>query len=313
MAAIYPDITATIGRTPLVRINRLTGDWSCELLAKLEFFNPTASMKDRIGLAMIEAARQAGQIRDNTLIVEPTSGNTGIALACVCAAQGLRLILTMPDSMSVERRNLLRLMGAELVLTPAAEGMRGAIEQAKKIMRREKNSFMPNQFVNAINPQIHAQTTAQEILADTDNRLDVLVAGVGTGGSLSGIGKALRARLPEVQIVAVEPDNSPVLSGGTPGHHLIQGIGAGFIPPVLDSSLLSCVIRVADGAAQQMMRDCARLEGICCGISSGAVLAAAVQWLQQNPDKAIPSTRIVALLPDFAERYLSTELFRDGA
>ncbi|WP_130470268.1 cysteine synthase A [Candidatus Magnetaquicoccus inordinatus] len=313
MAAIYPDITATIGRTPLVRINRLSGDLPCELLAKLEFFNPTTSMKDRIGLAMIEAGRKAGQIRKDTVIIEPTSGNTGIALACVCAAQGLRLILTMPDSMSLERRNLLRLMGAELVLTPAAEGMRGAIDQAKKIMRKEKNSFMPNQFINPINPQIHADSTAQEILQDTDGKLDVLVAGVGTGGSLSGIGKALRAHLPQIQIIAVEPDNSPVLSGGTPGHHNIQGIGAGFVPQVLDTSLISSVIRVEDGEAQKMMRDCARLEGICCGISSGAVLAAALQWLRDHPERALASTRIVALLPDFAERYLSTELFRDEA
>ncbi|MBF0183959.1 MAG: cysteine synthase A [Magnetococcales bacterium] len=313
MAAIYPDITATIGRTPLVRINRLTGDLPCELLAKLEFFNPTASMKDRIGLAMIEAGRQTGQIRADTLIIEPTSGNTGIALACVCAAQGLRLVLTMPDSMSLERRNLLRLLGADLVLTPAAEGMRGAIEQAKKIMRREKNSFMPNQFINPVNPQVHAETTAREILEDTDGQLDALVAGVGTGGSLSGIGKALREQLPHVQIIAVEPDNSPVLSGGTPGHHAIQGIGAGFIPQVLDTALISSVIRVEDRVAQNVMRDCARLEGICCGISSGAVLAAAMQWLQQNPEPSAPIRRVVALLPDSAERYLSTDLFRDGA
>ncbi|MBF0402167.1 MAG: cysteine synthase A [Magnetococcales bacterium] len=305
MAAIYQDITHTIGRTPLVRINRLAEGLPCELLVKLEFFNPTASLKDRIGLAMIETARQAGLIRAGTVIVEPTSGNTGIALASVCAAQGLRLILTMPDSMSLERRKLLRLLGAELVLTPASLGMKGAIDRAHQIMQREKNSFMPHQFNNPANPQVHLDTTAQEILADTGGQLDVLVAGVGTGGSLTGIGRALRAVLPDIHIVAVEPENSPVLSGGIPGHHGIQGIGAGFVPPVLDTRLIQTVMRVQDRQAVEMMRACARREGICCGISSGAVLAAALTWVKRQPFHPADPKRIVAILPDFAERYLS--------
>ncbi|MEO5364457.1 MAG: cysteine synthase A [Magnetococcus sp. DMHC-8] len=312
MPGIYQDITATIGHTPLVRINRLTAGLHGDLLAKLEFFNPTGSLKDRIGLAMIESARQSGRVRADTVIVEPTSGNTGIALACVCAAQGLRLILTMPDSMSVERRNLLRLLGAELVLTPAAAGMRGAIDRARQIVRQEKNSFMPNQFDNPVNPAVHAATTAQEILADTDGRLDVLVAGVGTGGSLTGISRALRERLPHLHVVAVEPDNSPVLSGGTPGQHAIQGIGAGFVPSILDARLIDTVMRVGDRQAVEMMHECARQEGICCGISSGAVLAAALAWArQQQEQSSAGSKRMVAILPDFAERYLSTPLFRD--
>ncbi|MEO5355085.1 MAG: cysteine synthase A [Magnetococcus sp. XQGC-1] len=315
MTGIHANITTTIGHTPLVRINRLAADLDCELLVKLEFFNPTGSLKDRIGLAMIESARQAGLIRDNTVIVEPTSGNTGIALACICAAQGLRLILTMPDSMSLERRNLLRLLGAELVLTPAAAGMKGAIDRAKQIAKQEKNSFIPNQFNNPVNPQIHAETTAQEILADTNSQLDILVAGVGTGGSLTGIAQTLRKHLPALQVVAVEPASSPVLSGGTPGHHAIQGIGAGFIPPILDTRLIDSIIRVEDREAVAMMRLCARQEGICCGISSGAVLTAALAWLREraksNPPRDTPPPRIVAILPDFAERYLSTELFRE--
>ncbi|MBF0162088.1 MAG: cysteine synthase A, partial [Magnetococcales bacterium] len=311
MTGIYPDITATIGHTPLVRINRLTAGLPCELLVKLEFFNPTGSLKDRIGLAMITAARQAGLIRADTVIVEPTSGNTGIALASVCAAQGLRLILTMPDSMSQERRNLLSLLGAELVLTPAAAGMKGAIDQAQAILRREKNSFMPSQFDNPVNPQIHAETTAREILADTDGQLDVLVAGVGTGGSLTGIGRALRASLPDLQIIAVEPSHSAVLSGGMPGQHAIQGIGAGFVPAVLERRLIHAILRVEDREAVAMMHQCARQEGICCGISSAAVLVASLAWAKQQARHSESRQRIVAILPDFAERYLSTNLFQE--
>ncbi len=310
MTGIAKDITETIGHTPLVRINRLAAGLPCELLVKLEFFNPTGSLKDRIGLAMIESGRQAGLIQADTVIVEPTSGNTGIALACICAAQGLRLILTMPDSMSLERRNLLRLLGAELVLTPAAAGMKGAIDQAHEIARVEKNSFMPNQFDNPVNPQVHADTTAQEILADTGGQLDILVAGVGTGGSLTGISRALRTHLPHLQVIAVEPDNSPILSGGTPGHHAIQGLGAGFIPPILDTRLIDTVLRVGDRQAVAMMRECARQEGICCGISSGAVLAGILEWIRQQTIRPSVPPRIVAILPDFAERYLSTELFQ---
>ena len=311
MTGIYSDITATIGHTPLVRINRLTNGLNCELLVKLEFFNPTGSLKDRIGFAMIEAARQAGLIEADTVIVEPTSGNTGIALASVCAAQGLRLILTMPDSMSQERRSLLRLLGAELVLTPAATGMKGAIDQAQKIIRREKNSFMPSQFSNPVNPQIHADSTAQEILADTHGQLDVLVAGVGTGGSLTGISRALLKQVPTLRVIAVEPSNSAVLSGGIPGHHTIQGLGAGFIPPILDTHLIHSIQRVEDREAVAMMHQCARQEGICCGISSAAVLVASLAWAKQQEFQSLPKKRIVALLPDFAERYLSTNLFQD--
>lgn len=309
MTGIYNDISETIGRTPLVRINRMLSSGTTEILAKLEFFNPSGSLKDRIGLAMIEAAQKEGKIHPDTVIIEPTSGNTGIALACICAARGLRLILTMPESMSLERRQLFKLMGAEVVLTPADLGMRGAIDQAYKILKSEKKGYIPNQFDNAANPQAHAETTAQEILEDTLGQVDVLVAGVGTGGSLTGIARRLRETLPKLHVIAVEPETSPVLSGGMPGPHSIQGIGAGFTPPVLDTRLINDVARIGDQRAIAMARMCAQKEGIACGISSGAVLAAGLEWAVKKP---FLGKRFVLILPDFAERYLSTELFREG-
>ena len=308
MTGIYRNITETIGHTPLVRINRLAADLDVEILAKLEFFNPTGSLKDRIGLAMLDSARKMGRIQPDTVIIEPTSGNTGLALACVCAAQGLRLILTMPESMPPERHRMFQLMGAKLVFTPAELGMKGAIDQAHKILHQETNSFMPNQFNNPVNPQIHADTTAQEILEDTEGQLDLLVAGVGTGGTLTGIARKLRETLPKLHVIAVEPENSPVISGGMPGHHSIQGIGAGFIPPVLDTSLINAIARVTDQQAITMARTCAKQEGIACGISSGAVLAATLTWAQK---KTFKGKRFVAILPDFAERYLASDLFQE--
>ncbi len=302
---IFHDISGTIGNTPLVRINRLTADLSIEILAKLEFFNPTGSLKDRTALAMLQAAEEQGVINDKSLIIEPTSGNTGIALAALCAAKGLRLILTMPDSMTKERRKLFQLLGAIVILTPAQDGMRGAIHKALEILKREKNCFMPNQFENSANPKIHAQTTAQEILTDTDGQCDLLVAGVGTGGSITGIAQTLRQTLPHLWVVAVEPRNSPVLSGGIPGPHKIQGIGAGFIPKILDKSLINEVIRITDDQAIETTRALAAKEGIACGLSSGAAMAAALQ-VGQRPEFA--HKRAVVILPDLADRYLSTDL-----
>ena len=309
MTGIYNNITETIGHTPLVRINRLSSGLDVEILVKLEFFNPTGSLKDRIGLTMIDSALKTGHVQSDTVIVEPTSGNTGFALACVCATYGLRLILTMPESMPPERQQMFRLMGAELVMTPSKLGMKGAIDQALKILQQEKNSFMFNQFNNPVNPQTHADTTAQEILEDTNGQLDLLVAGVGTGGTLTGIARALRKTLPNLYVLAVEPENSPVLSGGMPGHHSIQGIGAGFIPPVLNSQIMDAIARVEDQQAIAMARACARKEGIACGISSGAVLAAALTWAKRE---AFQGKRFVAILPDFAERYFATDLFREA-
>ncbi|MEO5329726.1 MAG: cysteine synthase A [Magnetococcus sp. THC-1_WYH] len=308
MAKIYNSITETIGRTPIVRVQRLAVGLDIELLVKIEAFNPMGSLKDRIGLAMIEALEREGKINARTLIVEPTSGNTGISLAFVCAARGYNLILTMPESMSLERRKLFELLGAQVVLTPAHEGMKGAIDEANRILAKEPNAVMPNQFENAVNPEAHALSTAMEIVEDTECQLDVLVAGVGTGGSLTGVARVLREKIPGFMTVAVEPENSPVLSGGMPGPHSIQGIGAGFIPPILDRGLVDRVIRVGDLRAIQTARLCARLEGIACGISSGAALAAA---LEIGEDQKFKGKRILALLPDFADRYLSLPQFQD--
>lgn len=306
MGRIYKDITETIGHTPLVRINRMSAGLKAEVLAKLEYFNPMSSVKDRIGLAMIEAAEKAGQIDKDTLIIEPTSGNTGIALAFVCAARGYRLILTMPESMSVERRKLFQLLGAEVVLTSAVDGMKGAIDKALELQKKARKSYIPNQFNNPANPKIHSETTAREILEDTDNKVDILVSGVGTGGTLTGIARVLKQACPGFRAVAVEPESSPILSGGMPGPHRIQGIGAGFIPQVLDMKLVDEVITIADEVAFSTARQLAIKEGIACGISSGAAMAAALRLAgrQENAGK-----RIVAILPSFAERYLSTELF----
>ena len=308
MSKIYNDITETIGNTPLVRINHLCGDSKATVLAKLEFFNPLSSVKDRIGFSMIRAAEKTGQLSSNSVIVEPTSGNTGIALAFVCAAKGYKLILTMPESMSLERRALLRALGAEVVLTPAEKGMKGAINKALEIAKQQPNSFIPQQFKNPANPEIHRLTTAEEIWRDTDGEIDVFVAGVGTGGTITGVGEVLKERKSEVKIVAVEPEDSPVLSGGEPGPHKIQGIGTGFIPDILNTKVIDEIIKVSNDDAMTMARKCAQEEGILCGISSGAALTAVVQLAKRVENQ---SKTIVVLLPSCGERYLSTELYKE--
>jgi cysteine synthase A len=305
---IYDSVLDTIGATPLVRLHKLEKrmDVKAELLAKLEFFNPLASVKDRIGLAMIEAGEAAGRIGPNTTIIEPTSGNTGIALAFVCAAKGYKLILAMPESMSIERRKMLLLLGAKLELTPASAGMRGAIARAEALLTEIPDSFMPQQFANEANPEIHRKTTAEEIWRDTAGRADVLISGVGTGGTLTGVASALKALKPSFKAIAVEPEDSPVLSGGMPGPHKIQGIGAGFIPDNLDVSLIDEVLRISNNTALETARLSARVEGIPVGISSGAALAAALE-VGIRPEMA--GKVIVIIIPSFAERYLSTALF----
>jgi len=307
---IYESIIDTIGATPLVRLTRIAEEdgVKAEIVAKLEFFNPLASVKDRIGAAMIAAAEAAGRIGPDTIIVEPTSGNTGIALAFVCAARGYKLVLTMPESMSMERRKMLALLGATLELTPAAKGMRGAIERAHEIVDRSKSAIMLQQFENPANPRVHRETAAEEIWRDTGGAVDAIVSGVGTGGTLTGLAQALKARNPALRMIAVEPEDSAVLSGGTPGPHKIQGIGAGFVPAILDTSLIDEVIRIANETAFATARRVARLEGIPVGISSGAAIAAALE-IGARPEMA--GKRIVAIVPSFAERYLSTALF-DG-
>ncbi|MBF0418703.1 MAG: cysteine synthase A [Magnetococcales bacterium] len=308
MAKIYDSITETIGRTPIVRIKRLSSGLDIELLAKVESFNPMGSLKDRIGLSMIEALEKAGKITSRTRIVEPTSGNTGIALAFVCAARGYDLTLTMPESMSMERRRLFELLGARVVLTPTLEGMKGSIDEAQRLLKSDPHAVMPNQFENPVNPETHANTTAMEIFEDTEGQLDVLIAGVGTGGSLSGIAQTLKEKIPGFMAVAVEPENSPVLSGGMPGPHGIQGIGAGFIPATLDRTIIDRVMRIGDKRAIQAARLCARLEGIACGISSGATLAAA---LELGEETAFKGKRLLVLLPDSADRYLTLPQFQE--
>ncbi|HTZ38041.1 MAG TPA: cysteine synthase A [Stellaceae bacterium] len=307
---VYDSILETIGATPLVRLSRLAADagLKAQLLGKCEFFNPLASVKDRIGLAMIEAAEKAGRVTRNTVLVEPTSGNTGIALAFACAAKGYRLILTMPESMSVERRRMLLLLGAELELTPAAQGMRGAIARAEEIVKTLPEALMLQQFDNPANPEIHRRTTAEEIWKDTGGAVDVVVSGVGTGGTLTGVGSVLKPRKPGLRIVAVEPEDSAVLSGGPPGPHRIQGIGAGFIPSILDTGLIDEVVRIGNETSFRVSRRVARLEGVTVGISAGAALAAA---LEVGARAEMAGKTIVVILPDFAERYLSTPLF-DG-
>lgn len=304
---IFSEIGKTIGSTPMVRLNRMSRGLEAEITAKLEFFNPLSSVKDRIAASMIAAGEKDGRIDEQTLIVEPTSGNTGIALAFICAARGYRLCLTMPETMSVERRKLLRHLGARLVLTPGAKGMKGAIEEARKIVSEEKNAFMPDQFSNPANPRIHRETTAEEIWKDTDGKVDVFVAGVGTGGTITGVGQVIKARNPELRVVAVEPADSAVLSGGDPGAHKIQGIGAGFIPKVLDRALIDEVVTVQNEDAFETARRAAREEGILCGISSGAALWAALQVAARPESKGL---RIVTILASTGERYLSTALFR---
>jgi cysteine synthase A len=305
MSRVYDDITQTIGKTPLVRLNKVTRGVPAEILLKCEFFNPLGSVKDRIGLAMVEAAEREGKLNRETVVVEPTSGNTGIALAFVCAAKGYRLILTMPETMSVERRVLLRMLGAELVLTPGAEGMPGAIRKAEQLVRDTPNAFMPQQFNNPANPEVHRRTTAIEIWEDTGGRVDAFVAGVGTGGTLTGVGEVIKAKKAGFKCVAVEPSDSPVLSGGKPGPHKIQGIGAGFVPQVLNAQVYDEVIRVNNDDAFATARRLAREEGILCGISTGANVWAAIEYGKRAVNKG---KVIVTIAPSTGERYLSTPL-----
>ncbi|MCD6387910.1 MAG: cysteine synthase A [Desulfobulbaceae bacterium] len=302
---IHNDITETIGSTPLVRLNRITGNSGAEIAAKLESFNPGGSVKDRIALSMIIKARQDGLLRETSTIIEPTSGNTGIGLACAAAAFGLRLILTMPETMSVERRKLLALLGAEVILTPGDQGIQGAIDRSFELAETIPEAFIPQQFTNPANPDAHRKTTAEEIWNDTDGRIDILVAGVGTGGTITGIGEVIRERKPELQIIAVEPDESAVLSGSAAGPHQIQGIGAGFIPDVLNRDIIDEVIRVSSGEAIRTAADLAKKEGILAGISSGAALWAALRIAEREENNG---KLLVVLFPDTGERYLSTSL-----
>jgi len=305
---IARDITELIGNTPLVRLNRVAQGLGAEVVAKLESFNPLSSVKDRIGAAMIEAAEEAGLIKEDTVIIEPTSGNTGISLAFVCATRGYRLLLTMPDTMSLERRQLLAVLGADLVLTPGAEGMPGAVKRAQELVAATTNSFMPQQFNNPANVWIHRETTAEEIWEDTEGRIDILVSGVGTGGTITGVAEVIKDRKPEFRVIAVEPKESPVLSGGRPGSHKIQGIGAGFVPEVMRMDLVDEVIQVTNEDARITTRRLAREEGILSGISSGAATWAALE-VAKRPENG--GKLIVVVLPDTGERYLSTWLFEE--
>ncbi len=306
---IYDDITRTVGRTPLVRLNRITEGCRAQVAAKVESFNPLSSVKDRIGVAMIDDAEKRGVLKKGSVIIEPTSGNTGIALAFVAAARGYRLILTMPDTMSLERRQLLAIFGAELVLTPGAEGMKGAVRKAEELTAATPGAFMPQQFENPANPEVHRRTTAEEIWSDTDGQVDILVAGVGTGGTLTGISEAIKKRKPSFKAVAVEPEDSPVLSGGKPGAHKIQGIGAGFIPGVLNRGIFDEIVKVSNDNAGVTTRRLAKEEGILAGISCGAALWAALEVAKRKENEG---KLIVVILPDTGERYLSTWLFKEG-
>jgi len=305
MDAVFEDITATIGYTPLVRINKLNSGKAI-ILAKLESFNPCGSVKDRIALSMIEVAQEKGLIKEGTVIVEPTSGNTGIGLACVCAAKGYKLTLTMPESMSIERRKLLKLFGAEIVLTPAEKGMAGAVKKAEELLAENANAFMPQQFTNPANPKTHRETTAKEILADSKGGVDIFVCGVGTGGTITGCGEILKQYNENSKVVAVEPKDSPVLSGGRAGPHKIQGIGAGFVPGVLNTAIIDEIVQVSNENALETARQLACQEGILAGISSGAAMWAAIE-ISQRPENE--GKTIVVILPDTGERYISTELF----
>ncbi|MCC7167574.1 MAG: cysteine synthase A [Rhodospirillales bacterium] len=305
---VYDSILDTVGATPLVRLKKLAAQAGvpAQIVGKCEFFNPLASVKDRIGLAMIEAAEKAGKIKPGATIIEPTSGNTGIALAFVCAAKGYRLVLTMPESMSLERRKMLAHLGAEIVLTPAAKGMKGAVARAEELVAEKPGAYMPQQFENPANPEIHRQTTALEIWNDTQGAVDVVISGVGTGGTLTGVGSVLKAKKPSLKMIAVEPEDSAVLSGGAPGPHKIQGIGAGFVPGVLDKPTIDEILQIGNETAFATARLAAKLEGLPVGISSGAALAAA---LEIGARPAMKDAMIVVILPSFAERYLSTALF----
>jgi cysteine synthase A len=308
MARIFSDITKTVGNTPLVRINKLTEGMGATVLAKLEFFNPLSSVKDRIGVAMIEDAEKRGVLKKGSVIIEPTSGNTGIALAFVAASKGYKLILTMPDTMSVERRQLLRILGAEVVLTEGAKGMKGAVEKAEDLARRTPNSFLPQQFNNLANPAIHRKTTAEEVWNDTDGKVDIFIAGIGTGGTITGVAEVLKKKKPSVKAIGIEPVDSPVLSGGKPGPHKIQGIGAGFVPAVLNRKVLDEIIKVSNEDAGDLARRLARQEGIFAGISSGAAMWVALEVAKRKESKG---KTIVVVLPDTGERYLSTWLFEE--
>ncbi len=303
---IANDVTKLIGNTPLVRINKLTEGISAQIVAKLEFFNPCGSVKDRIGVNMIETVERAGILKKDSVIVEPTSGNTGIALAFVCAVKGYKLLLTMPDTMSIERRVMLKAFGAEVILTPGARGMKGAIEKAEELVKQNPKAFMPQQFNNSANPEIHRKTTAEEIWRDTDGQVDAIVAGVGTGGTITGVGETIKQRKPSFKVIAVEPESSPVLSGGKPGTHKIQGIGAGFVPEILDRQIIDRVIKVSNDNAFETARRLVREEGIFCGISSGAAMWAALEIAREEEFKG---KLIVVIIPDLGDRYLSTELF----
>ncbi|MGZ4510019.1 MAG: cysteine synthase A [Mycobacterium sp.] len=308
--SIADNVTQLIGNTPLVRLNRVTEGAAADVVAKLEFFNPGNSVKDRIGVAMIDAAEQAGLIKPDTIILEPTSGNTGIALALVAAARGYRCVLTMPETMSMERRMLLRALGAEIILTPGSEGMPGAIAKAEELAKSDQRYWVPQQFENPANPEIHRKTTAEEVWRDTDGKVDIFVAGVGTGGTITGVAEVIKERKPSAQFVAVEPAASPVLSGGQKGPHPIQGLGAGFVPPVLDMELVDEVITVGNEEALDLARRLAREEGLLVGISSGAAVVAAL-GVARRPENA--GKLVVVVLPDLGERYLSTPLFADLA
>ena len=308
MARIFDDITKTIGNTPLVRLNRITQGLKAEVLAKLESFNPLSSVKDRIGVAMLNAAEESGLLKKDSVIVEPTSGNTGIALAFTAAARGYKLILTMPETMSIERRQLLQIFGAELVLTPGPEGMKGAVTKAEELAVSIPNAFMPQQFKNPSNTEIHRRTTAEEIWNDTDGRVDILVSGVGTGGTITGVTEVMKKRKKNFKAVAVEPETSPVLSKGTPGPHKIQGIGAGFVPAILNRDIIDEIITVSEENAGLTARALARTEGVLAGISSGAALWAALEVAKRDENK---DKLVVVVLPDTGERYLSTWLFKE--